>query len=239
MAVYETAFPDAMAHMGCDGLNGCLGYELLADLDLDTNGNGVADEGDLFWNGGAGWTPFSRDDGGGFHYSATFEGNGFSIGNLFINWPGERFVGLFGMLGTNEPTGHIRNLRLVDAHVTGGCHVGGLVGENYGVIERSHVRGTVAALAQEDSECGRVAFEGGRRVGGLVGGNTWGRIEKSSAIGIVSGRSFVGGLAGRNSSASIVRDTYASSMVSARSFVGGLIGRNRGTLRRSFAAERG
>ena len=241
VAVYETAFPDAMAHMGCDGLNGCLGYELLADLDLDTNGNGMADEGDLFWNGGSGWTPFSRDDpslvgGDGYHFGATFEGNGFSIANLFINWPGQLHVGLFGRLGSREPTGEIRNLRLVDMDVTGGCHVGGLVGDNYGVIERSHVRGTVAALAQEDSECGRARFEG-RRVGGLVGGNTWGRIEKSSAVGIVSGFSFVGGLTGNNSSSSIVRDTYASSMVSAQRFVGGLIGRNRGTLRRSFAAS--
>ena len=65
---------------------GCDGYELAADLDFDTNGNGRADAGDDYWNDGSGWMPigtqvfFSIDT-----YNATFEGNNHVIANLFIS----------------------------------------------------------------------------------------------------------------------------------------------------------
>ena len=39
-AGYATAFPDAPADMGCPA-TGCTGYELTADLDLDTDGSGT------------------------------------------------------------------------------------------------------------------------------------------------------------------------------------------------------
>lgn len=238
VATYESAFPDAIAHMGCDGLNGCLGYELRAHIDLDTNRSGMADEGDLFWNDGKGWTPFGRDDRSltrRFFYTAIFEGNGYSIANLFVDWPGQPRVGLFGQLGWNEPTGTIRNLRLEDVDVTGGCRVGGLVGENFGTIERSHVRGTVAGSILEDSACGRPQFDESK-IGGLAGNNAWGRLEASSAQGSVSGWSFVGGLTGDNrGTLSVVRNAYANSDVSAEYFAGGLTGRNRGAVQSSFA----
>ncbi|WP_419913057.1 hypothetical protein [Candidatus Poriferisodalis sp.] len=50
---YAVAFPDAMNGMGCPS-SWCSGYELANDLDFDTNGNGEADAGDAYWNGGAG-----------------------------------------------------------------------------------------------------------------------------------------------------------------------------------------
>ena len=238
VATYESAFPDAIAHMGCDGLNGCLGYELRTHIDLDTDRSGIVDANDLFWNDGKGWTPFGRDDRSltrRFYYSAIFEGNGFSIANLFVHWPGQPRVGLFGQLGSNGLTGTIRNLRLANVSVTGGCRVGGLVGENFGTIERSHVQGTVSALVLEQSACGSPEFNDGK-VGGLVGSNEWGRLENSSARGSVSGGGFVGGLTGDNrGSLSVVRNTYANSDVSARYLAGGLAGRNRGVVQRSFA----
>ena len=42
---YNAAFPNAVAGMGCPD-SGCSGYELISDLDFDTNGNGRADAGD-------------------------------------------------------------------------------------------------------------------------------------------------------------------------------------------------
>ena len=47
---FYTAFPKGAPSLGCS--NGCLGYELTADLDFDTNGSGGADAGDTYWNGG-------------------------------------------------------------------------------------------------------------------------------------------------------------------------------------------
>ena len=54
---YAAAFPDAAAGMGCPASDGCSGYELMADLDFDTNGSGRADTGDTYWNDGQGWVP--------------------------------------------------------------------------------------------------------------------------------------------------------------------------------------
>ena len=51
---YLSAFPDAEVGMGCPH-SVCVGYELVANLDFDTNGNGRADAGDAYWNDGAGW----------------------------------------------------------------------------------------------------------------------------------------------------------------------------------------
>ena len=60
-AAHAAAFPDAAEGMGCPAA-GCLGYELAADLDFDTDGSGAADAGDAFWNGGAGWRPLGTFD---------------------------------------------------------------------------------------------------------------------------------------------------------------------------------
>ena len=72
---------------GCPA-TGCNGYELVADLDFDTNGNGNFDAGDLFWNDGAGWEPIPLLDG------AEFNGNNHKISILNIVRVGER-IGLF------------------------------------------------------------------------------------------------------------------------------------------------
>ena len=61
-ASYRAAFADAVDRLGCAGSEGCTGYELAADLDFDTNANGVADAGDAYWNGGLGWTPIGSTD---------------------------------------------------------------------------------------------------------------------------------------------------------------------------------
>ena len=53
---YGAAFPEGMDDMGCPA-DGCSGYELVADLDFDTNSNGYADAGDAYWNDGEGWRP--------------------------------------------------------------------------------------------------------------------------------------------------------------------------------------
>ena len=74
---YSAAFPGAVTGMGCP-TEGCAGYELVSDLDFDTNGNGRADAGDAYWNDGAGWAPIQEFD-------ATFDGDGYAISNLYID----------------------------------------------------------------------------------------------------------------------------------------------------------
>ena len=52
---YYAAFSMGALGMGCP--DGCTGYELEADLDFDTNGDGAVDSDDDYWNGGDGWEP--------------------------------------------------------------------------------------------------------------------------------------------------------------------------------------
>ena len=61
--VYTAAFTNTVSGMGCPS-TGCRGYELTADLDFDTNGNGRADSDDDYWNDGAGWVPLGLGDDG-------------------------------------------------------------------------------------------------------------------------------------------------------------------------------
>ena len=56
---YASAFPYAGSDMGCPSA-GCTGYELNADLDFDTNGDGEADPDDDYWNDGVGWVPIGN-----------------------------------------------------------------------------------------------------------------------------------------------------------------------------------
>ena len=56
VAAYTAAFPAPIERMGCSGADGCAGYEIMADLDFDTNGSDDDDD-DTYWNHGAGWTP--------------------------------------------------------------------------------------------------------------------------------------------------------------------------------------
>ena len=212
LPAYLAAFPGALDDMGCPA-DGCNGYELAASLDFDTNGNGESDEGDAYWNNGAGWgEPIVPSYYGTFF---GFEGNGYTIANLYINRPRADNVGLFGI-----NYGTIRNVVLSGVDVTGGGYsrdpghsggVGGLVGFNRGDISGTTVSGTVS---------------GEYNVGGLVGNNQF-RISNNTASGTVSGNDNVGGLVGYNGST--IDDSSASGTVSGRANTGGLVGFNDGS----------
>ena len=93
---YNAAFPNAVAGMGCPD-SGCSGYELVSDLDFDTNGNGRADAGDAYWNDGEGWVPIGDDFEAAF--KTFFNGGGHTISNLYIDRRDAKYAGLFGNTG--------------------------------------------------------------------------------------------------------------------------------------------
>lgn len=180
---YASAFPNPQYRMGCAG-NHCEGYELVADLDFDTNGNGIADRGDTYWNGGAGWHPIgNRGSWGSLNawYSAIFEGNGHSISNLYINRLHLSYIGLFGHV-----SGYIRNVGMKNVNIVGGTSVGSVAGSiGPGSVVTSYATGRVQGS--------------NTRIGGLVGRvsgyivATWtdvtvvGTRENAIAIGGVAG----------------------------------------------------
>ena len=219
-AAWFAAFADGAEGLGCRSRGGCTGYELAADLDFDTNGDGVADAGDAYWNGGAGWAPLGDPV---TPFTGTFEGNGRTLRHLFVFTDElNRDAGLFGTVGG----GVIRRVGLVDVDVSGGGRVGGLAASNQGgEIGASHVTGRVSGHAL---------------VGGLVGDNGFlGAITGSRSTARVSGFSTVGGLVGTNRYRATVAGSHATGRVSAVSaVVGGLAGHNVGEIRTSYATGR-
>ena len=234
---YRAAFPQALPDMGCSSA-GCSGYELVADLDFDTNGNGQADAGDAYWNDGEGWRPMrskwdapkeglsnARDVG-------TFEGNGHTITNL---WKRPLF---------RDNYGTIRNVVLSGVYVFDSCAT--LICENYGTITGVTASGTVTSDVSAIKIAGglvgsnygtindsttNVDIVGGVEIaGGLVG--IGGSITNSTATGTVHG-SIAGGLVGQGGN---ITNSTATGNVYGHTHVGGLFGESSGLISDSSAS---
>jgi len=207
------------ANSGEPGINGstpqtaysiCTLSQLAASGGSRTNGKYLILKTDIdasSKSSGQGWWPIMTLGG-------TFDGNGHTVSNLYINRPTQSAVGLFA--STHESLGGvIKNLGLLNVNITGGDASGGLIGySNYLTISNCYVTGSVT---------------GTQSVGGLVGKTTYGKISKSSSDAAVnatsySGNSSSGGLIGYVSAVTI-SDCYAKGSVSGNNgSLGGLIG---------------
>jgi len=131
------------------------------------------------------WTAIGKS-GANNDFSGSYDGNNKTITDLTINESAKDYQGMFGY-----STGTLRNIKLVNANVTGNDYVGGVVGLNEG--------GTVTG-----SYFTGVKVEGGTYVGGVVGINYGGTVggpeakDKCWSSGVVTGDSIVGGVAGYN-----------------------------------------
>ena len=216
-ADYVAAFPNRVTtssgRMGCPS-GTCTGYELMNDIDLDTDGDGNigTDSGDAYYNSGNGWQPIGTDISASARFRANFKGNGHTINNLFIN-RNALDQGLFG-----SATGRIETLGVTNANVTGSSIAGILLALNRGsAIVACYTTGKIA---------------GGGRVGGLVGSKNAGSIASSYSTAYVSGTSNVGGLLGYRYNGSVA-DSYSTGRVvrssGSATTIGGLIGGERAT----------
>ena len=246
-ADHAAMFPNPAPDMGCL-YRECVGYELNANLDFDTNRNGNADAGDAYWNDSYGWLPIG-DPETAYRYNAIFDGNGHTIANLFIRWPDADYIGLFRATGADAD---LRNVRLTGVRVTGKNFVGGLAGNNDGSISGSSVTGRVSGAERVGGLAGSndgsvsgshssVPVAGsGERVGGLVGSN-FGSVSDSYATGAVTGGGqYVGGLVGvsgieSNESISISNSYATGNVTGVGGRVGGLAGASSGAITGSYA----
>ncbi len=229
-------------------------FKQTADIDL-----GVAP-----YNTDKGWLPIGgyvgEED---YPFCGTFDGQGYTISNLFIrriaqNDEGWEDVGLFGSVDGAV----IRNVKLVDADVTGDSYVGSLVGYAYeSLIENCSSTGQVQGTAYwigglvgcsdcsgsyEDSwitgSYSSCIVSGETDVGGLVGENA-GQISSSYAQGRVTATGMgeregcAGGLIGSNCGGA-VQNAYAVGPVEGNSQVGGLVGYNCGSIDCAYAVGR-
>ena len=215
-ADYAAAFYVADTGTMCS-VASCAGYELTADLDFDTNGNGEADESDVYWNSGNGWIPIGESSA----FDTTFDGGGHTISNLYIRRTPD--VGLFGVLGSGST---VSGIGLVAASVgaSGYGAAGALAGTGRGVIEDSFADGLVAGCVDN--------------IGGLVGVNHGSIANSHSAVDVIN--------AGKSHKAAFVVITdvindlidiplFISSRLACYGSVGGLVGDNGGTIASSHS----
>ena len=209
---------------------GCIGYELVKDLDFNTAASYRTASNQATWTMGDGWSPIGSDSN---RFNSVFEGNGFTIAHLYINRGNDVNVGLFSV----SDTAQIQNIRLSDMNVRGQASVGGLIGVNHGIIINSNVTGTVNSLSSavgglvgSNISSGEiissfanvtVTQQIGNSAGGLVGNNV-GLIRGSSASGQVAGDDSVGGLVGHVSGSII--NSYATGSATGNDRIGGLAG---------------
>jgi len=170
-------------------------FELTDDINMSgrQDGGAVIDFGE-FWPG---------------DFTGTFDGRNHTIRHLNAR--------LF-----NIPYGEIRNVRVENADIRGGPHVGILARENRGRIHNCHVSGRVA-MSNYYPPGGYTASS----AGGLVGTNTNTVTECHAAV-EVTGQENVGGLVGDN--VGTITDSHSEGSVTGprySRYVGGLVGNNR------------
>ncbi len=174
-------------------------------------------------------------------FTGNFEGSGHKIRNMAISGGGH--LGLFGCIG---PKAVVSGLGLEDVNVVSTGHgVGCLAGLNMGHLLKSYGSGSVQGIGNVGglvgengglvSESHSTSLVTGRddRIGGLAGENQ-GFINNSHATGPVSGRDSVGGLIGFNDP-TYVWECYSTGRVTGTGDrVGGLVGNNHGYLSGCF-----
>ena len=221
-AAHAAAFAGALDGLSCAG--GCRGYELVADLDFDTNGSGDADADDAYWNDGSGWLPIGT---AAEPFAAVFEGNGRVIRRLFVARGDD--AGLFG--ATASPS-LVARVGLLGVDATGAGSAGALAGRNGGLVTAVWATGRVSGTGAAGGLAGintgdiggsyaAVAVSGGRQAGGLAGVND-GSLAGVHATGRVSGTEAVGGLVGRHGGK--LTASYATGRVRGGDAAGGLVG---------------
>ncbi|WP_175549000.1 GLUG motif-containing protein, partial [Desulforamulus aeronauticus] len=197
------------------------------------------------YNGGAGWQPIND-------FRGIFDGNGYTISGLYSNRPNQSGMGLFGILNGAR----IHNLGMVDVAVRGNQMVGSLAGASSSpndAIINSYAKGEVAGVAAVGGLVGQnyglirksysscnVSASGNPNVGGLVGSH-YGRIWESYATGNVTSTyvyTYAGGLVGRGYIGSSILDSYATGDVSGNAMLGGLAGYNQGSIISSYSKGR-
>ena len=227
---YYSAFKTSRVGFFCDP-GPCAGYELMNDLDFDTDGDGrtwytnlrgyiEGDSDDAYYNGGSGWEPIGGNSEGN-QFISTFDGNGYVIKNLYIRRPYGSETGLFGYV---FGSGVLTAVGLVDVYVRGGPYNTGslsAVVSNGGVVRASFATGRVL---------------GREYVGGLVGSSSRGIIESSySMVDVNAGTSFSGGLISSSSSSeAVIRNSYAIGAVTSYGTKGGLVASSSATVTNSY-----
>lgn len=190
----------------------------------------------------------------GAAFTGSFDGEGHTISNLFIESNSGNYFGLFGSI-----EGAVSNLSLAGLSMNVRQRAGGLCGHNAGIISNCKVSGEATSrgayhnatlgglcgwnsgtISYSSANCNSVSTNGNS--GGLCGWNS-GTIKQCYATGnsiSSTGLNRSGGLCGSNSGT--IADCFATGNASSShpsipgsSWAGGLTGSNSGTIQRSYS----
>lgn len=165
------------------------------------------------WNDNAGFSPIGNSSN---QFLGQYDGDNYSIDNLYINRPNENIIGLFGQVQDAE----ISNVNINGAHITGNSSVGGLAGAS----SRSSNAKLIGISVHHSIIVGN-----GNDIGGIIGLSVGYSIYNSSSIANeITGNLNIGGIAGKYDYQSALRYSYNTSSVSGSNSVGGLVGLIRG-----------
>jgi len=186
-------------------------YIQTADIDASSTNS---------WDDGAGIASIGNET---TYFIGSYNGQGHSIENLYMNRPALVCAGLFSRIDG----GSVTALHLVNAYIRAERNVGGLVGYLIsGIVNSCSVTGEVISYSYYPFS----------QTGGLVGYNN-GTIEQCFTSCVVTGnKTNVGGLVGVNKG--IISDCYSICTVSANEgFYAGLISKSEGWLYNSYSAS--
>ena len=139
----------------------------------------------------------------GLVYTASFDGGNHTVSGVSGN----------GMFDEVTSDASVKNVKFADVKVSGNGRCGTVAATNNGTIDNCHVLlGSVS---------------GGNSTGGLVGYNA-GSISNSSAACSVEGDSWVGGIAGENTSNAIMNCEVSGTVEGGGWTVGGIVGYSNG-----------
>ena len=232
---YKTSRYNYGITAGCGGqdeISECSGYEIIRDLDFRNDSSYVDTSIKPDFTVRSGWYPISS-------FNSIFEGNHYTIRNLFFHRNVIDNVGLFGSIKQAE----IRNVQLENLYIQGNNNVGGLVGyQSSGSITNSYVGGIVkgninvgllVGLQRENGSIANSHVSGNvegidNSIGGLVGcqgGNISNSFAKISVKGVDASK-HSGGLVGLQVGG-IISNSYSIGHTNGFNNVGGLVGLQR------------
>ncbi len=174
--------------------------EQTADIDASDTQN---------WDEGAGFSPIGNNIN---HFYGIYNGQGFTISELYIHRPNSTYIGLFGCTESAD----ISNLGIVEAQLIGFEYIGGLVGySSSSNFNNNHTTGDFSGLRNNT---------GGDRVGGLIGYCNDSNITNSQSNGNVNGTYSTGGLIGYLRYSTVTNSNATGNVNGLDHFVGGLVG---------------
>ena len=162
------------------------------------------EKGGSFYNSGKGWEPIGTESS---PFAGTFDGNGYSIHNLYINDATKDYVGLFGYVSGAL----IGSVTLEDVDIIGGDYDGAIAGYAYNT--------TIKDVTINGKIVGTFDY-----VGGISGYLSYSMITDCDFSGSINGENYIGGINGYSHGSSTISACNVQGSVNGSKYVGGITG---------------